>query len=323
MVLNRTHLPWLLFFVVGTLAIAALYAARFHPECLPFAMTVPAFLRDPGGIARNTVGGTRVGLLYGTLAFLIFIFAALLGARKKKPLWRVGRVETWLKAHIWLTLLTIPLVGFHCGWHWGSPHTTWALLLYIIVMASGIFGLAMQQFMPALMKERLPREVVFEQIPNIRKRILEGLAELKKDCTPPATAPGATKEKAPAGRVSLQGMAEVPAEDLQSAKAIMEFIEDDADSYLKARSGSGHRLEQQRESDSAFRILRLGVTPRWADRVDDLQAWCDERRRMDVQTRLQYWLHGWLLIHVPVSLLLIVVTLWHAVVAVRLFIVQP
>jgi hypothetical protein len=29
------------------------------------------------------------------------------------------------------------------------------------------------------------------------------------------------------------------------------------------------------------------------------------------------------LIHVPVSMLLIVITLWHAIVAVRLFIVQP
>jgi hypothetical protein len=322
MVLNRTHLPWLLFFLAGTVVIAAFYAARFHPDWLPFSVVLPGLLRDPG-IPRNTIGGTRIGLLYGTLGFLIFIFAALLGARKKKPLWRVGRVETWLKAHIWLTLLTIPLVGFHCGWHWGSSHTTWALGLYIVVMASGIFGLVMQQFMPALMKERLPREVVFEQIPNIRKRILEGLGELKKDCTPPAANAPAEKAKAPAGRASLQGMAEVPPEELQSAKAIMEFIDEEADSYLGARNGRGHRLAEQRESDSAFRLLRLGVTPRWADRVDELQSWCDERRRMDLQTKLQYWLHGWLLIHVPVSLLLIVVTLWHAIVAVRLFVVQP
>ncbi len=321
MVLNRTHLPWFLFFLVGTVAIAALYAAWFHPDWLPFTLALPQFLKDPG-IPRNTVGGTRLGLLYGTLAFLIFIFAALLGARKKKPLWRLGRVETWLKAHIWLTFLTIPLVGFHCGWHWGSPHTTWALLFYIVVMASGIFGLAMQQFMPVLMKERLPREVVFEQIPNIRKRFLESLADLRKDCTPPDPA-ATTKEKAPVGRASLLGMAEVPAEDLESAKAILEFLDDDVESYLRARNGRGHRLWEQRESDSAFRILRLGVTPRWAERVDELKSWCDDRRRMDIQTRLQYWLHGWLLIHVPFSLLLIVVTLWHAIVAVRLFIVQP
>jgi hypothetical protein len=310
MVLNRTHLPWLVFSVVATVAIVMLYAARFHPDWLPFAIALPAILQDPG-VPRNTIGGTRLGLLYGTLAFLIFVFAALLGARKKKPLWRIGRVETWLKAHIWFTLLTIPLVGFHCGWHWGSPHTTWALILYIVVMASGIFGLAMQQFMPALMKERLPREVVFEQIPNIRRRLLEELDILKKDCTPPDPK-ATTKEKAVAGRASLQGMTEVPAEDLQSAKAISEFIATDAESYLRARRTKGHRIYDQRESDAAFRLLKLAVTPAWG-----------ERRRMDLQTSLQHWLHGWLLIHVPVSMLLIVVTLWHAVVAVRLFIIQP
>ena len=146
---------------------------------------------------------------------------------------------------------------------------------------------------------------------------------MKKDCTPPDAAQAAGKEKAPVGRATLQGQTTISPEDLQSAKVINEFINEDADSYLRARSARGHRLEEQRECDSAFRILRLAVTPRWAPRVDDLQSWCDERRRMDLQTKLQYWLHGWLLIHVPVSMLLIVVTLWHAIVAVRLFIVQP
>lgn len=322
MVLNRTHLPWLLFTIVATVVIAIFYAARFHPDWVPLEFILPAWLRDPGA-PRNTIGGTRLGLLYGTLAFLIFLFAALLGARKKKPIWRLGRVETWLKAHIWFTLLTIPLVGFHCGWKWGSPHTTWALLLYIVVMASGLFGLAVQQFMPALMKEKLPREVVYEQIPNIRKRVLEELAELKRDCTAPDANLALGKEKAPAGRASLRGLVAIPPEDLQSATLIAAFVESDAESYLRARNGRGHRLSDERESNSAFRNLKLSVTPQWGARVDDLKNWCDERRRMDMQTKLQHWLHGWLLIHVPVSLLLIVVTLWHAIVAVRLFIVQP
>jgi hypothetical protein len=319
MVLNRTHVSWFVFTLLATLAIAAGYCARFHPEVLPFSFGLPAWLRDPG-TPRNTVGGTRVGLLYGTLGFAIFLFAAALGARKKKPLWRIGRVETWLKAHIWLTILTIPLVGFHCGWSWGSPHTTWVLLLYIIVMASGFFGLAMQQFMPGLMKERLPREVVFEQIPNIRKRILESAEELRTDCiAPDPTNPG----KAVAGKISLIGMVQIPPEDLASADAIIAFLKDEAMPYLQARRGAGHRFAMQRESDTAFRQLKLNVTPKWLPRVEELQSWCDERRRMDLQTSLQHWLHAWLLIHVPVSVLLIVVTLWHAIVAVRLFVVMP
>ena len=321
MVLNRTHLPWLVFTLAASVALWGLYAARFHPEWLPFSFALPAILQDTAE-PRNTVGGTRIGLLYGSLAFLIFLFAAGLGARKKKPLWRIGRVETWLKAHIWLTILTIPLIGFHCGWHWGSPHTTWALLLYLVVMVSGFFGLIMQQFMPGLMKERLPREVVFEQIPNIRRRVLESLQELKKDCTPPDPEKKG-KEKAVVGRASLQGMGEIPPEDLQSAESIREFIDSDAESYLQARNGRNHRFAVQRECDTAFRMLKLSVTPQWGVRVDELQMWCDERRRMDLQTKLQHWLHGWLLVHVPISVLLIVVSLWHAVVAIRLFVIQP
>jgi hypothetical protein len=69
--------------------------------------------------------------------------------------------------------------------------------------------------------------------------------------------------------------------------------------------------------------MKLAVDPAWLARVEDLQSWVDERRRMDLQTKLQHWLHGWLLIHVPFSMGLIVITLWHAIVAVRLFIVQP
>ena len=37
------------------------------------------------------------------------IFAALLGARKKVPVWRVGRAQTWMRGHLWLGVLTLPL----------------------------------------------------------------------------------------------------------------------------------------------------------------------------------------------------------------------
>ncbi|MBA2585658.1 MAG: hypothetical protein H0U99_04155, partial [Chthoniobacterales bacterium] len=41
-------------------------------------------------------------------------------------------------------------------------------------------------------------------------------------------------------------------------------------------------------------------------------AWCDERRMLDLQARLQHWLHGWLFVHVPISFLLLIMTFWHA-----------
>lgn len=313
MVINRTHIPWFILTLLATAGAALLYMARFHPAALPFAFELPEILKDAGP-QRNTFGGTRVGLLFGTLAFLIFLFAAALGVRKKKRLWRIGRVELWLKAHVWFTILTIPLVLFHSGFAMGSPHTSVIMWLYFIVMGTGFFGIAMQNVIPVLLKERLPREVVFEQIPHIRKRAIDLAETLMKDCTPTVLKEG---EKPDPKAVVIKP------EDEESVEAIREFLEADALPYLRLRRGEKHRLGKQRNGDEAFRLLKLNVTPKWLPRVEELQGCCDERRRTDLQTKLQHWLHGWLLIHVPISLLLIILTLWHAIVAVRLFIVNP
>ena len=313
MVINRTHIPWFLATLIATLGAVLLYLARFHPASLPFAFELPSILKDAGA-PKNTYGGTRIGLLFGTLAFLIFLFSAALGVRQKKRLWRIGRVELWLKAHVWLTIFTLPLVIMHSGVSMGSPHTSLIMWLYFIVMGTGFFGIAMQQFIPSLLKERLPREVVFEQIPHIRKRAIDAAETLLKDCSPAEAKPDAKPDPKA-----------VPptAEDAESCEAICEFLKSDALPYLRLRRGDKHRLGSQRAGDEAFRLLKLGVALKWLPRVEELQACCDERRRTDLQAKLQHWLHGWLLIHVPISLLLIILTLWHAVVAVRLFVVNP
>ncbi len=93
------------------------------------------------------VGATPLGLIYGTIALLIFIFAALLGARRNHPTWPGGKIKAWLRAHVWLTIFTIPLVLFHCGFRGGGPMTQFLLWLYAFVMVSGFWGLFLQNVM--------------------------------------------------------------------------------------------------------------------------------------------------------------------------------
>ena len=38
-------------------------------------------------------GGSAIGLVFGTIGFAFMIFAALLGARKRVPVWRLGRAQ--------------------------------------------------------------------------------------------------------------------------------------------------------------------------------------------------------------------------------------
>src|SRR5205085_8512305 len=121
-----------------------------------------------------------------------FVFAALLGVRKKIVLWRIGTVQRWLRAHIWLTLLTIPLVILHSGFRLGGPMTTLIVVLYIIVMVSGIYGLILQHYMPAIMMERLPAESVYEQVPHIRAQIVAAATKMRDSLKPaPPTKPDA------------------------------------------------------------------------------------------------------------------------------------
>src|ERR1700737_1990417 len=193
-ILNRAHVPWFIFVCLATAAAIFLYLANFDPEELP-GIHLPAYLIQKPS-AHRSIGGTPLGLIYGAISFGIFIFAALLSLRKKIPLWRIGTVQRWLRAHIWLTLLTIPLVLLHSGFRLGGPMTTLLLALYAIVMLSGIYGLILQHQMPALMKERLPAETVFEQIPHIRAQLVTAATKMRDSFKP--APPARTDAGAPA-----------------------------------------------------------------------------------------------------------------------------
>ncbi len=52
-------------------------------------------------------------------------------------------------------------------------------------------------------------------------------------------------------------------------------------------------------------------------RLEDLENICEEERQLNRQTRLYRWLHGWLLVHVPLSIALLVLGAVHAVMALR------
>jgi hypothetical protein len=250
------------------------------------------------------------------------------------------------------------------------------MALYTVVMVSGIYGLILQHQMPHIMKERLPAETVFEQIPHIRAQLVAAAEKMRdsfKAVSPKKTdagapAPSATKAitsgstpmastvgelSTPTARAktvvgstiiavpispataATAGAAEVkleassakaseaktpaappkspaPAGDPESEAALIEFLERQILPYLSAKRGDKFRLGDSRYSDDTFRFVKLRITEAYRIRVEEIQAWCDERRMLDLQTRLHHWLHGWLFVHVPSSFLLLMLTAWHA-----------
>jgi hypothetical protein len=222
-------------------------------------------------------------------------------------LWPIGTVQGWMRAHIWLTLLTVPLVLLHSGFRFGGPMTILLMALYSIVMVSGVYGLFLQHKIPRIMKERLPVETIYEQIPHIRAQLAlaaQKMCDVLKLATTPVSATGGSTGVRPADSIS----------DPVSEAAIATFLEDQVMPYLEARRGNRFRLGNSQYSDDTFRFLKLKVAEPYQNRIEVIQTWCDERRTLDLQVRLQHFLHAWLFVHVPFSFLLIILTAWHAVV---------
>jgi hypothetical protein len=301
MKLDRSHTPWAIAVGVLTLIFGALYLGAQSPVGrIPLVhVPLPEWLLDASS-PRNTVGAKPLGLAFGILAFLIFLFAAALGVRKKRRLWRIGNVQTWLRAHIWMSILTIPLVLFHCGFQLGGLHTSILFWLYATVMISGFFGLFMQHFLPQIMMERLPREWVYEQIPNVRATIFEAALAYSRQL----------EENLKTLASSKGGGTTVTATE-PSTRLMLDFLRDDALPFLADRGASRGRLAERRNSDDVFRLLRVSVAEPFRLQADEIKNWCDDHRLMAKQEALHHWLHGWLILHVPVSVVLLAWTIWH------------
>jgi len=64
-------------------------------------------------------------------------------------------------------------------------------------------------------------------------------------------------------------------------------------------------------------FVRPLMPPKLQESFHDLEIVCEERRQLLSQKKLHRWLHGWLLVHVPLSYAILVLGAAHAVGAVR------
>ena len=122
---------------------------------------------------RDPRGGSAIGLLFGVIGFGFMIFAAALGARKRVPTWRIGRAKSWMRGHLWLGLLALPLILFHGGFHFGGTLTQILMWLLIVTVASGVYGALLQNSIPKKMTADIPLETIYDEISHVRGLLRE------------------------------------------------------------------------------------------------------------------------------------------------------
>jgi hypothetical protein len=124
--INRSHIKWIL----SVLLIGA--------------VATVAYSRTPSG----ATGSSRSGLLFGMSGTALMVFSGLLPLGKKLARWKILRLQTLQRGHIWLGLLSMPLVLFHCHFRTGGALSSALLVILGAILLSGIAGLLFLHQLP-------------------------------------------------------------------------------------------------------------------------------------------------------------------------------
>jgi hypothetical protein len=281
------------------------------------AAYVPYSLQEPGGPR----GSTAPGLAFGIAAAGLMVFEAALNLRKRVPTWRLGRAETWLKGHVWLGLAIVPLVLFHAGFHLGGALSTALAVVFFAMIASGIYGLVLQQFLPKLMTTSAEGETIFEQIPHVVGQLRVEAYEIATGVC--GVLPEAAEEKAQSERIQADPrrarhvLDRRPADEpARESEPLRRFYLENLRPYLMSDGRRGP-LARADDSRRIVEALCRALPPALHEAARDLGAIAAERRDLAVQRRLHLWLHTWLLVHVPLTTALFVLLAAHVWWAVR------
>jgi hypothetical protein len=291
--IDRTHQKWLavslVFLSVGS-AVYVFYSTR-----------------SPAGPS----GGSAVGLTFGIVGSAFMVFAGLLAARKKLPVWRLGRAQSWMRGHLWLGLLSLPMILFHGGFRFGGPLTSVLMILLILVVASGLFGAALQHYMPNVMTAEVQKETIFEQIDHVRAGMIADADALVASTT-------GSDEPAGVRRTTRSTIAvQTVALPQEAAAALSSFYVREVRPFLQNDGGERHALADASSARAIFMELRTLLPAETHDAVKNLEDICEEERQLRRQTRLHHWLHGWLMLHIPLSFALLLLGCVHAFMALR------
>jgi len=315
----------------------ALASLAIFAVCLliyvPYALSAP----------QGPRGGSAIGLFFGIVGFAFMLFAAALGARKRVPTWRLGRAQAWMRGHLWLGFLTLPIILFHGGFHFGGTLTRVLMWLLIITVASGVYGALLQHYLPRVITSDVPLETIYDEINHVRVALREeadravesvcgslgfsktheeghragGFTALRPISAGAVPLRTSAAVSAGASAVAVAAAPEIVLLNEEQAAPLRRFYLGEMRLFLERPKRLRARLANSELARNAFSALKTLVPAGAHATLDDLEDICDEARQLTRQERLHRWLHAWLLVHIPISLALILLGGIHAVMALR------
>jgi hypothetical protein len=103
------------------------------------------------GEAQPANGGTWQGYTLGVFSTVIILLLTYLGIRKRSYKSRVGTLEGWTSAHVYLGSLLLITATLHTGFQLGWNIHSLAYFLMILVIFSGFYGIYTYLHYPLLL----------------------------------------------------------------------------------------------------------------------------------------------------------------------------
>lgn len=278
-------------------------------------------------------GSSPTGLVLGSVAAGICLFEFLIWPRKILRHWRVlGAAKHWMRAHLWFGTIVFPLALMHSGFRFGGEHNTALMIVLLLVVISGIFGLVVQNVLPRLMTNLVPAETIHSQIDHVASQYAQDAGRLVADvCGELPESLAGQRDVDTSGertvvigavrtRGALRGRTVSPTQAPQRVAEtgeILKAFDKTIFRYLVEGKAAGSELSSPAVTSSFFGQLRQSVNVQSHSVVDELERLCEQRRQFDVQKQMHRWLHGWTTIHIGLSVALMTLLVSHVVTALR------
>ena len=226
--------------------------------------------------------GTAWGWVYGALAATMLVGAAAYMARRRLVRSAPGSAQSWLQFHIYGGTLFVVLVLMHTGFRLPAGILGWSMwLLSIWLAVSGLLGMLLQRWIPALLASGLTTEVLYDRIPELVASIGEQATTLAATCDH-----------------AVRDFYE------RSLAASMAGPQPRLIYYLDITGGIQSRTRQ-------FDHIRGFLAGSEVEKLNDLETLFRAKLEMDAHFTLQRTLRWWLYGHVPASVVLIALVAFH------------
>jgi hypothetical protein len=309
--IDRTHTKW----IIGITLVTGIGAGIYGMS---------------GGFGKTPPGsGSVIGLVFGSASLFCMLFASALTLRKRFRDSRLGPAQWWMRGHLWLGTLALPMALFHGCFRQGGAMTSWLMYLTYFVVVSGWIGAMFQHFLPRMMTGAIRAEVASQEIPVAIERLatearIAALAGGPGNGDSPQDWRSRSKtwleERRQQGVITyekLKAMEEVVVSaPARGAAPLTVFYRDRIEPFLGSLKTDGE-LSDDSASRTVFQSLRRTVDSSLAAPIDDLERICAEFRALRRQRRFHRILHGWIFFHVLPSVVLIVLAIVHAIEAIR------